>query len=113
MGALQITHTISIDNRKFKTRLQNLITGCTDPFAVEIRYHPVCWRNYISNTKDEVEDLPYQNVQVKEVKQLFLNYAKNVIFEKNEPRTLDQEPRTQRKSKDIYKYGMATTSLSN
>ena len=88
MGALQITHTISIDNRKFKTRLQNLITGCTDPFAVEIRYHPVCWRKYISNTKDEVEDLPYQNLQVKEVKQLFFNHIKNVTFEENEPRTL-------------------------
>ena len=65
-----------------------MITGCTDSFAAEIRYHPACWRKYISNTKNEVEDLPYQNVQVQEVKQLFFNHAKNVIFKENEARTL-------------------------
>ena len=65
-----------------------MITGCTDSFATEIRYHPACWRKYISNTKNEVEDLPYQNVQLQEVKQLLFNHAKNVIFEENEARTL-------------------------
>ena len=69
--------------------MQTLITGCADPFAAEIRYHPACWRKYISNTKDEVEYLPYQHVQVQEVKQLFFNHVKNVIFEENEPRTLN------------------------
>ena len=65
-----------------------MITGWTDSFAAEIRYHPVSWRNYISNTKDEVEDLPYQNVQEQEVQQLFFNHVEGVILEENEPGTL-------------------------
>ena len=69
--------------------MQTLITGCTDPFAAEMRYHPACWRKYISNTKDEVEDLRYQNVHVQKAKQFFFNHAKNVIFEENEPRNLE------------------------
>ena len=82
------SHTIFIDDSELKTRWQNLITGSTDLFVAEIRYHPACWRKYISNTKDEFEDLPYQNVQVQEVKQFFFNHVKNVILEENEPRTL-------------------------
>ena len=53
-GTLLDRHTISIDDSELKTRLQTPITGCTNPFAAEIRYHPVCWRKYISNAKDEV-----------------------------------------------------------
>ena len=69
--------------------MQTLIIGCTNPFAAQInRDHPACWRKYISDTKDEVVNVPYQNVQVQEVKQLFFNHAKNVIFEENESRTL-------------------------
>ena len=68
--------------------MQTLITGCTNPFAAEIRYHRACWRKCISDTKDKIEDLPYQNVLVQEIKQLFFNSLKNVIFEGNEPITL-------------------------
>ena len=42
---------------------------------------------YIS-IKDNDNELPYQNVQFEEAKQLFLKHVKKVIFEENEPRTL-------------------------
>ena len=82
------SHTISIDDSELNTRLPPLITGYTNTFAAERRYYPACLRTYISNTKDEVEELPYQNVQVQEVKQLLFNHVKNVNFEENEQRTL-------------------------
>ena len=77
-----------MEDTNLRERLLVFISSCSDPFATEIRYHPECWRRYLSNVKVSDERLPFQNVHIEEVKQLFLNHVSKVIFEENEPRTL-------------------------
>ena len=79
---------MTLEDIDLRERLLVFISSCSDPFAAEIRYHPGCWRKYISNVKVSDQRLPYQNVHAAEVKQLFLNHVNKVIFEENEPRTL-------------------------
>ena len=79
---------MTLEDIDLRERLLVFISSCSDPFAAEIRYHPGCWRKYISNVKVSDKRLPYQNVHAAEVKQLFLNHVNKVIFEENEPRTL-------------------------
>ena len=63
------------------------MSGCTNLFATEIRYHPECLKKYIC-IKDNGKQSPYQNDYVEEAKQSLLKYISKVIFEENEPRTL-------------------------
>ena len=53
-----------------KSRLVTFIAPSTDPFADEIRYHPICWRKYICPTSNDYDSLPYQNVQRMKIYQL-------------------------------------------
>ena len=71
-----------------KSRLVTFIAPSTDPFADEIRYHPICWRKYICPTSNDYDSLPYQNVQRMKIYQLMFIHVGKVIFQGNQPRTL-------------------------
>ena len=68
-----------------RSRLVNFIDSCNDPFAVEIRYHPSCWRRYVNYSETTI---PLQGVKYEEVKIMIINHVNDVIFVKSELRTL-------------------------
>ena len=71
-----------------KSHLVTLVAPSTDPFADEIRYHPIFWRKYICFASDDYDSFPYQNMQRMEIYQLMFIHVGKVIFQGNEPRTL-------------------------
>ena len=68
-----------------RSRLVTFMDACNDPFATEIRYHPNCWRKYITYSE---KNIPLQGVKYEEVKIMMINHIKDNIFVRNELRTL-------------------------
>ena len=85
-------HTVHIEDESMCDRLLRVISviNTTDAFAAEIRYHQKCWNRYCKNvyTTDESSTNHIQNVRSAEVKTMFIEHVRKVIFELNEPRTL-------------------------
>ena len=75
-----------------RDRMLALITATVDPFASEIRYHRSCWKKYVSlmyhSGYNIEEQMHVQNTRIAEVKQMSFQHVSEVIFELQEPRTL-------------------------
>ena len=42
-------HTVYLEDASMRDRILTVIANTRDPFAVEIRYHPSCWKKFISS----------------------------------------------------------------
>lgn len=67
-------------------RITTLINSCTDPFAEEIYYHPGCWKINLKKCSDTSES--NESSTSGDIDKVFLNHVKDVIIDRNEPRTL-------------------------
>lgn len=88
-------HTIQLEDVNMRERLNTLIASIPDShtaFGVEIRYHRMCWRNYVSHpeqkqfTDENIQHL--QHVNLREAQTLFYHHVRQVIFNDHEIRTL-------------------------
>ena len=84
------SHTVHLTDKPMRDKIITLISSTPDPFAAEIRYHKTCWNKYIHPVYNHDDDgsIHLQDVCANEVKELFLKHVRTVIFERNEPRTL-------------------------
>ena len=78
-------HTVHLEDEELRSRILSFIDSWHDPYAAEIRYHPMCWKKYITYKE---RDIPLQKVRQSGVRILMLKHVKKVIFESNEPRSL-------------------------
>ena len=73
-------------------RMLALIAATVDPFASEIRYFMSCWKKYVSpmyhSGYNSEKQMHVHNTRIAEVKQMFFQHVSEVIFELQEPRTL-------------------------
>ncbi len=85
------SHTIVLQDDSMRDRINCLINSITDPFASEIRYHQKCWLKYVgAYQKMSVEQkLPLlHEVTLREAQTMFLDHARQVIFDDHEIRTI-------------------------
>lgn len=84
-------HTVHLEDIAMRDRILALMDSNPDPFASEFRYHRSCWKKYIlpmyNHTKDDYQ-LHLQQVRLSEVREMFFQHVRMVIFEQHEPRTL-------------------------
>ena len=72
-----------------RDRINRFIDATTDVFAIEVRYHHKCWLKYITNRALTDEKMIHlQNIQVREVQEMFFHHVDEVIFKDHEIRTL-------------------------
>ena len=73
-----------------RDRITTLISSCTDPFAQEIYYHKYCWTTYITRNlyNDDYYNEPPSSTSKDDIQKMFLDHVKDVIIDRNEPRTL-------------------------
>ena len=82
-------HTVYLEDNDMRERILALIMATPDQFATEIYYHLRCWKKYMKQTYEPINECTHaQNVKPAEVDQMFLNHVSHVIFDLNEPRTL-------------------------
>ena len=81
-------HTMYLEDNDMRNRTLAVIDSTPDPFACEIRYHYSCLKKYIHTWQQNDSWLHIQQVRLSEVKQLFFQHIREVIFEQNELRTL-------------------------
>lgn len=82
-------NTVYLEDGAMCERIVKLINATTDPFATEIYYHEKCWKKYMKKTYlQEDEKIHAGNIRPEEANQMFLNHVSKIIFELNEPRTL-------------------------
>lgn len=85
-------HTVLIEDEDLRDRLNRLVistTALSDPIANYIKYHPECYRKYISNVYFKPGDaIHLQNVRLSEAQNLFFRYVDSVIFTEHEIRSL-------------------------
>ena len=72
-------------DRERMTAVVNAISGLSDIYASDIRYHKKCWRDNIINAQ-RLSHL--QSVSLEEARSLFFKHVDSVIFEEHEIRTL-------------------------
>ena len=82
------SHTIHLEDPVMRSRLVTFIYTSNDPFATEIRYHPNCWRKYITYSERNIFFGIYLITRYKEVKIIMVNHIEDTIFVRNELRTL-------------------------
>jgi hypothetical protein len=84
-------HTVHLEDTDMRNRILAIIDVTPDPFASELRYHRSCWKKYISSMQNPGEDdslLHVQQVRLSEVKEIFFQHVRSVVFEEHELRTL-------------------------
>ena len=66
------------------------VNNRSDVFAAEVQYPKSCWKNYTRPVGlcDDEQNSHIHNVEILEVKQMFLKHVRKVILELNEPRTI-------------------------
>ena len=73
------------EDSDMRDRILALIDAVRDPFAVDIRYHRSCWRKYVlTGRQDDAEKLHVQDVCQSEIKQLFFQHVRSVVFQQHE-----------------------------
>ena len=72
-------HTVHLEDEELRSRILSFIDSCHGPYAAEIRYHPMCWKKYIT-----YKERPIQKVRQTEVRILMLKQVEEVIFESND-----------------------------
>ncbi len=85
------SHIIVLQDDSMRDRINCLINSTTDPFASAIRYHQKCWLKYVgAYQKMSVEQkLPLlHEVTLHEAQTMFLDHARQVIFDDHEIRTI-------------------------
>ena len=88
-------HTVYIENIDLQHRLNKVITvidNTADVFVAEVQYHKFCWKNYqfprsVGLLCDGSQNSHIHNLEIFEIKQMFLKHVQKVILELNEPRT--------------------------
>ena len=77
-------HTVNIKNQLLRVQLSKLVeavSALSDPFAVDLMYHFLCQRDYISNLHFDPKEAMYlQNATYSEMKQMFLKKVDHIIF---------------------------------
>ena len=77
-----------ISDLKRRNRLRMFVDSTIDPLAEKVRYHVKCFKKYLKPIYQPTADDDLQNIDIKDVQQLFYNHVNERIFEDGEARTL-------------------------
>lgn len=108
-------HTVIIDDQDTRDRIHCLIENVGEnPYAIEMRYHKVCWLNHVRKYQNLTDDdkIPLlQNATFREAVTGFIDHVRAVIFQEHELRSLQSLLSDYRLI--LSKYGFATDGVKS